>query len=92
MNEIVHLNTEKSRFEADTVYDSPMDLVNESGLNRGQKIAALERWSVTLQDRIRATGEGLAPEAGKTADESALVVEIAEALALLRDKPIDPTA
>lgn len=92
MTEIVHLDTEKSRFEPDAVYASPMDLVNEAGLNRGQKIAALERWSLTLQDRIRATGEGMAPEAGHTADESALVVEIAEALAQLRDKPVDPTA
>ena len=92
MTEIVKVNTEKSRFEPDAVYAKPIDLVNEPGLTRGQKIAALERWNLSLQDRIRATGEGMAPEAGQTAEESATVVEIAHALALLREQPADPTA
>ena len=92
MSDIVHLNTEKSRFEPDAVYAKAIDVVNEPGLNRGQKIATLERWNLTLQDRMRATNEGMAPEAGQTADEAASVVEIAQALALLRDEPEDPTA
>ena len=92
MSEIVHLNSEKSRFEPDAVYEHPIDVVNEEGLTRGQKIATLERWDLTLQDRIRATDEGMAPEAGQTADEAALVVEVTEALAQLQDKPVDPMA
>ena len=92
MTEIIHLNTEKSRFEPDAVYEKPADVVNEPGLTRGQKVAALECWELALQDRIRATGEGMAPEAGQTADEAATVIEVAQALAQLRDQPADPTA
>ena len=92
MTEIININTEKSRFEPDAVYEKPDDVVKELGLTRGQKIAALERWELALHDRIRATGEGMAPEAGQTADEAATVIEIAQALAMLRDQPADPTA
>ena len=92
MTEIMHLDSEKSRFEPDAVYKKPSDVVDKPGLTRGQKIATLERWNLTLQDGIRATGEGMAPESGQTADESATVVAIAHALAQLRDQPADPTA
>ena len=92
MSDIIHLNTARSRFEPDAVYAQAIDVVNEPGLNRGQKIATLERWSLTLQDRMRATNEGMEPTDGQTADEAATIVEIAQALAVLRDQPEDPTA
>ncbi len=85
MSEIMNLNTDKARLEPDTVFDRPLDIVSETGLTRGQKIAALERWSQALQDRIRATGEGMAPPAGQTAEEAAMIEEIGKALEQLRD-------
>ena len=60
-----------------------MDIVQTPGLTRGQKIAALERWNQTLLDRIRATGEGMEPPPGQTAEEAATVEEISKALQLL---------
>jgi len=85
MAEIMNLNTEKARHEPDTVFARPLDIVNETGLSRGQKIAALERWNQTLQDRLRATGEGMAPPEGQTANEAATVEEIGRALEMLND-------
>ena len=92
MTEIMHLNTDKSRMEPDAVYINPIALVNELGLNRGQKIASLNRWNETVQDHMLATTEGMPSVADQSADEAATVVEIAQALALLRGEPVDPTA
>ncbi len=86
MSTIMNLNTDKARLEPDTVFAHPDELVAQEGLTRGQKIAALERWELTLQDRLRATDEGMAPPAGQTADEAELIEAIAGALKALRDR------
>lgn len=86
MAEILHINTDKARLAPETVFARPLDVVAEVGLTRGQKISALERWRNSLLDRIRSTEEGMQPPAGQTADESATVHEIAEALEFLNGK------
>jgi hypothetical protein len=91
MSEIVNINTEKARLEPDTVFASPLDIVAETGLTRGQKIAALKRWDLTLQDRLRATGEGMAPPEGQTAVEAATIQTISKALTFL-ERPDDVSA
>jgi hypothetical protein len=88
MVQIVNLNTEKARLEPDTVFSSPLDIVAEQGLTRGQKIAALKRWEQTLQDRLRATSEGMSPPAGQTANEAAIIERIFKALEFL-ERPED---
>lgn len=80
MGEIVKLDTEKARLGPERVFARPRDMVGTRGLTRGQKIAALERWRESLKDRLAATGEGMAPPAGDTADEAATVEEIAVAI------------
>jgi hypothetical protein len=84
MSQIMNLNTEKARLQPDTVFSRPLDIVPETGLTRGQKIAALERWDLTVQDRMRAADEGMEPPAGQTAREAATIVEIGQALDLLQ--------
>ena len=86
MSTIMNLNTDKARLEPDAVFAHPDELVAQEGLTRGQKIAALERWELTLQDRLRATDEGMAPPAGQTADEAVLIEAVAGALKALRDR------
>lgn len=88
MTEIVNLNVEKARLEPDAVFADPLDIVAEIGFTRGQKIATLKRWEQSLQDRMRATGEGMAPPAGQTADEAATIVKIGKALEFL-EQPQD---
>ena len=92
MGEIMKLNTEKARLEPDCVFSRPLDIVCEAGLTRGQKIAALRRWDQALQDRIRATGEGMTPAAGRTADEAEMVEEIGQALQFLQHVPEESPA
>ena len=87
MTTLLQLNMEKARLEPDSEFTRPHDIVESVGLTRGQKIAALQRWEQTLLDRMKATGEGMAPPAGQTATEAATVEEIAGALRLLCEDP-----
>ena len=59
MTVTMNLNTEQARMLPQTVFSSPLDIVTQEGLTRGQKIATLERWKQTLLDSISATGEGM---------------------------------
>ena len=72
------------RLDAEPAFARPLDIVTEVGLTRGQKLAALDRWEQTLKERLRATGEGMAPPEGQTADEAALIEEIAKAREFLK--------
>jgi hypothetical protein len=83
MTMIMSLNTEEARMLPEAVFSRPLDVISEGGLTRGQKIATLERWRQTLLDRIAATGEGMTPPAGQSAQEAARVEEIGEALRIL---------
>ena len=79
----LQLDSEKARMDAETVFRDPLNIVAEPGLTRGQKIAALERWKQTLQDRLKATGEGMAPPAGQSAEEADALAQISKALEFL---------
>jgi hypothetical protein len=83
MSEIMNLNSEKARLEPDAVFTSPLDIVAEAGLTRGQKIAALKRWEQTLNDRLRASSEGMTPPPGNSAAEAATIERIGKALEFL---------
>ena len=83
MGEVMSLNVEKARTEPETVFSSPLNIVCEPGLTRGQKIATLERWKQLLEDKLRATGEGMAPPAGQTAEEAETLADITKALQFL---------
>lgn len=79
----MNLNVEEARMLPEAAFARPLDVVSEGSLTRGQKIATLERWKQMLLDRIAATGEGMTPPAGQTADEASTVEEIGEALRIL---------
>jgi hypothetical protein len=83
MGIISSISQEKARFDPESVFDHPYDLVHEKGLTRGQKLATLARWRAILTDRIRAAGEGMEPTDDRTADEAARMEEIARAQAVL---------
>ena len=85
MATILNRQMEKARIEPETVFSRPLDIVTDQGLTREQKFATLERWNLALQDRLRATGEGMAPRPGETAAEAALIEEIGDALRKLQN-------
>ena len=85
MSLVMTVNVERARLDPEAVFAHPLDIVYETNLTRGPKIAALERWKQELQDRIQATGEGMAPPAGQTAAEAATIERVAKALEILRN-------
>lgn len=87
MTTIVHINQERARFSPAEVYASPIDIVHEIGLTRGQKRATLARWRKDLCDRIRATGEGMTPPDDEAHDDARLVRQIDDAMRLIEQKP-----
>lgn len=62
----------------------PLEIAADPSMSKQQKIDALERWRDTLLQRIRATEEGMTPPADQTAEEDALVEQIAKALQLVK--------
>jgi hypothetical protein len=59
MSEIVHVNMDAARFDPEREFGTPDKLVESVALTRGQKIATLERWSIQVLDRFKASGEGM---------------------------------
>lgn len=52
MGVISHLNTHEARFNPEAVFADPEALEDEVGLTAGQKLAALERWSLDVEARL----------------------------------------
>jgi hypothetical protein len=78
------VDAETAKLTPDAVFSRPLDVVNAPHLTQQQKIAALERWSLMLEDQLRATDEGMSPPAGQTAAEAAAVEEVAAAIKLVK--------
>jgi hypothetical protein len=74
---------DKSLIEPEVLFNTPEDVVVSHALTVSQKIEVLERWSQSLQDRIRATGEGMQPAAGQTAKEAETVKAIGKAITVV---------
>lgn len=79
MGEISNICVEQARLEPETVFRRPHDLVSEVGLTRGQKLATLARWRQHLVDKLRATGEGMAPPPGETSADATMLSEVEKA-------------
>lgn len=85
MPEILSINPQAAKFDPAAEFGSPADLAATSGLTRGQKIAALERWAQQILDRLAATSEGMATRATSGAD-TARLDEVNAAIAELKQK------
>jgi hypothetical protein len=59
MSEILHVDMDAARFDPEKAFGAPAKLVESIALTRGQKIAALDRWSQQVLDRLKASGEGM---------------------------------
>ena len=88
MAEIARLPTERARFEPETVFQHPAEIVGEFLLTRGQKLAALGRWREHILQQSRAAGEGMAgPDEWEAAADSELLAEIERAETALAEPP-----
>ena len=53
------LNRDEAKFRPDAVFGSPLDIVSEKLLTRGEKLATLERWRHGIMAQLTASGEGM---------------------------------
>jgi hypothetical protein len=75
---ISHLNTMEARFNPESVFDSPEQLLDEVGLTSGQKLAALGQWAKSVELRLDASAEGM-PPSGAENDDAELLRRIRKA-------------
>ena len=85
MGEISHISINQTRFEPEAVFGHPHDLFADVGLTCGQKLATLARWRQHLIDKLRATGEGMAPAPSDTSSDATMLSEVEKAMRCTRD-------
>lgn len=86
MSTIMSLDRERVRLEPASVFSMPMEVVDEIGLTRGEKLATLQRWADGLHSQLRATSEGMPSPPGMSARDVALLDEIAMAQKVLNEQ------
>lgn len=59
MSEIARLNVEAAKHDPAQFFSSPLDIVGEVMLTRGEKIATLERWRLTILQQLAAADDGM---------------------------------
>ncbi len=59
MSEIARLNVEAAKHDPAQFFSSPRDIVCEVMLTRGEKIATLERWRLTILQQLAAADDGM---------------------------------
>jgi hypothetical protein len=82
MAEIARLNTEVAKANPERVFSSPLNIVDELMLTRGEKIATLERWRVNVFQELDAGSEGMRTR-GTSARHAVTLSEIDSAIKTL---------
>jgi hypothetical protein len=83
--EIMHLNHDRATNNPEPEFDTPQSLVEEVGLTRGEKIAALERWGFLVDRRLASGNEGM-PTYGTESRHAELLREIELQIASLKEE------
>ncbi len=56
---LVDLNRERALYDPESEFGSPYEIAKEVGLTRGEKLAALQRWSYSVDRRLASGYEGM---------------------------------
>jgi hypothetical protein len=83
MSEIGSINPVQAKHSPDSVFRSPLDLVGEVMLTRGEKIATLERWRGAVLQQIAAADDGMRTQ-GVSDKLAATLADISKALEQLQ--------
>jgi hypothetical protein len=59
MSEIGSINPTLAKQSPESVFQSPLDIVGEVMLTRGEKIGTLERWRAAVLQQIAAADDGM---------------------------------
>ncbi len=82
MSEIGSINPTMAKQSPESVFQSPLDIVGEVMLTRGEKIGTLERWRMTVLQQLAASDDGMHTQG--VSDKLAVTLsDISKALAQL---------
>ena len=60
MTEVRALNRDAAKQQPESVFESPLQIVNEILLTKGEKLATLNRWRRSILGELDASNEGMA--------------------------------
>jgi hypothetical protein len=83
MGEVAALNREAAKQRPESVFESPLDIVNEVLLTKGEKLATLTRWRLNILGELDASNEGMATR-GYTGRQLTVLEKIGQAEARLK--------
>jgi hypothetical protein len=79
------LNRDDAKQRPDAYFTSPLDIVAEPLLTRGEKLATLDRWRLMVSEELNASGEGMRTQ-GYSAEQVRTLERIEEARRKLRSE------
>jgi hypothetical protein len=59
MTRVRALNRDAAKQNPESVFESPIDIAEETLLTTGEKLATLERWRQNILDQLSATNDGM---------------------------------
>ena len=86
MSEIGSIKPAVAKHDPASVYSSPLDLVDEVMLTRGEKIATLDRWRQAVLQQLAAADDGMRTQ-GVSDKLATTLADIGKALAILHTPP-----
>lgn len=84
-SKIQDLNRDAAKLDPESQFDDPQALLDEVGLTRGEKLAALKRWAAQVDRRLAAGNEGM-PTRGTEPRDAELLRQIELAKLTLENK------
>ena len=72
------LNRDAAKQNPESAFESPLDIVDQQLLTKGEKLATLDRWRQTILEQLGASNEGMHTR-GYSADQLGVLNEIEEA-------------
>ena len=85
MTEVRALNREAAKQQPESVFESPLEIVNEILLTKGEKLATLSRWRRSILGVLDASYEGMATH-GYASEQLTVLEEIEQAKAHLNSR------
>ncbi len=80
MSVISKINQADAKLDPERAFDTPDDVLANAGMTRAQKLAAISAWRFVLEERLKATSEGMPAEGTTDHDvrllEKVLAVEL----------------
>lgn len=85
MIEVRTLNRDAAKLQPESVFESPLEIVNEILLTKGEKFATLNRWRRSILRELAASNEGMATP-GYASEQLTVLEEIEQAKARLKSR------